>query len=68
MTEEDKEWLRETFPQYKQAVLRGVNLDAYAKAEVIMIGKSSKPNCSCSYSSYKQKIEGYYDKWLKENI
>ena len=67
MSEQDIKWLKETFPEYKKAVLRGVNLDAYAKAEMLIMGKSSKPECSCSYNAYKQKIEGYYYRWLKEN-
>lgn len=67
MNKKDKKWLTETFPEFKNKVLRGVNLDAYAKAEMLIVGKSSTPNCTCSYNSYKQKIDGYYDKWLSKN-
>ena len=68
MTEEDIKWLTQTFPEFKNKVLRGVNLDAYSKAEMLIMGKSSKPECSCSYNAYKQKIDGYYDKWVKQNM
>jgi len=66
MSEEDIKWLKEVFPQFQNKVLRGVNLDAYAKAELIILGKSSKPECSCSYNNYKQKVDSYYEKWEKK--
>lgn len=67
MSSKDIKWLTEIFPEYKNKVLRGVNLDAYSKAEMLIMGKSSKPECSCSYNSYKLKIDSFHDRWVKQN-
>jgi len=65
---EDKEWLLQVFPKFKNTVLRGVNLEAYTKAETIITGRATTPDCSCSYGSYQQKINKLYDKWQEQNM
>lgn len=69
MSREDKEWLLTVFPQYMNQVIRGVNKDAYVKAETIIIGRHSFPNCSCSYTSHQNRINELYKQWItKEKI
>ena len=67
MDEKDREWLLNIFPQYKANVLRGDNKQEYIKAEELISGKVSIPNCGCQYHSYQAKINGLHDEWLKLN-
>jgi len=67
LAEEDKTWMLTTFPKFRGLVLRGVNLDAYEKAEFLMTGERTVPDCSCSYNSYQIKINALYEKWVGQN-
>lgn len=63
---EEKDWLLKVFPKFMNQVIRGVNKDAYIKAETIINGRASFPNCSCSYTSYQNRINQLYSEWLKK--
>jgi len=67
LTLEEKGWLLAVFPTYTDKVLRGVNVDAYSKAERLMLGESNVPECSCSYNSYQSRVNSLYKKWLENN-
>lgn len=67
MDENTKFWLINIFPQYMAQVLRGVNIDAYKKAEELISGKVTVPSCGCQYHSYQHKVNQLYDEWLKLN-
>ena len=67
MNKEDKDWLKTVFPQYMRQVIRGVNKDAYEKAERLITGKVTMPDCSCSYTAHQNKINVIYEEWLKIN-
>lgn len=64
---EDKDWLLNVFPQYMGQVIRGVNVDAYKRAETIFTGRDTFPDCSCAYGSYQNRINGLYREWQKQN-
>ena len=68
MDEKEKNWLKDIFPQYMAEVLRGVNIDAYKKAEQLISGRITTPDCGCQFHSYQAKVNQLYDEWLKENM
>lgn len=58
----------EKLKEFKQNIgrtLRGEVLHEYIEIEKILSGKSTKPNCSCSYRSWAEKVEVLYHKWEK---
>lgn len=69
MSSEDKEWLITVFPTLKNKTLRGVILEDYYRAEMLLDGADTikKRGCSCQYRSLKINTESKYEKWLKEN-
>ena len=66
MDENEKQWLMDIFPQYKVTVLRGDNKQQYMKAEQLISGNVTIPECGCQYHSYQNKVNGLHDQWVKE--
>jgi len=67
MSEQDKDWLLNTFPQHFDRTLRKETLAAYLKAEMILMGYSKIKNrdCSCQYRSLKNVVDTKYKEWQK---
>ena len=57
-------WLLNDFPKYKGKTLRGDVKDAYTKAETLLDGRVTLPDCSCQYGSYQNKINKLYEQWV----
>ncbi len=51
------------FKQYIGRTMRGEVLSEYIEIEKILSGKSTKPNCSCSYRGWAERVNGLYSKW-----
>jgi|TARA_R100001463_G_scaffold4525_5_gene16791 hypothetical protein len=58
------EWLLNDFPKYQGKTLRSDVKDAYTKAETIISGVVTLPDCDCQYGSYQNKINKLYEQWL----
>ena len=62
MSSEDKKWLLEEFSQYENRTMKGEVLDAYHRAEMILLERTSirKRTCSCEYGSLKRNVDRLY--------
>lgn len=67
MSEEDKIWLKEEFPKSIKRILRGPEVNAYYKAEMLLNGWTAirRRGCSCELGGMKQAVEQAYKKWLQ---
>lgn len=68
MDENEKDWLKNIFPQYMAEVLRGTNIQEYKRAEQLISGQVTAPDCGCQYHSYQAKVNQLYDEWRKLNM
>lgn len=68
MDEQDKNWLKDIFPQYMTTVLRGTNIQEYKRAEQLISGQLTVPDCGCQFHAYQAKINQLYDEWRKLNM
>jgi hypothetical protein len=67
MDNKNTEWLSNIFPQYMAHKLRGDNIKEYKKAEELITGKVTAPDCGCAYHSYQSKVNQLYNTWVKRN-
>lgn len=67
MSEEDKKWLKQEFPKNIKGIIRGPQIEAYYKAEMLLNGsnKINKRGCSCQLGSMKKSVEDKYNRWLQ---
>ena len=67
MSNEDREWLLNEFPQYlNKSLIRGVEKH-YMRAEMLLNGwdQIKKRSCSCQFRSLKEGVVKSYNKWLQ---
>ena len=67
MKDEDKDWLLNTFSQYRGRTIRGEVLTAFYRAEMLLNGWSQikKRSCSCQLRSLADGVDKLHDKWLQ---
>ena len=66
LTKQEKEWLVDLFPLSMGRVLRGNIKQDYLKAEFLLLGTQTLPDCDCQNEGYKRKIERSYREWIKK--
>jgi len=67
MSNEDREWLLNEFPQYlNKSLIRGVE-NYYYRAEMLLNGwdQIKKRSCSCQFRSLKDTVIRKYNSWLQ---
>lgn len=69
MSDKDRDWLIQNFPNYVGRTLRGDVLTAYLEAERIILNREQhrKVTCNCQLRDIARSINELYNKWLKEN-
>ena len=69
MSEQDKKWLEEEFPQHYGKTIKGATYHAYLEAERILKGRAEQTprGCSCRYNSLGIEVNNSYSKWLQSN-
>lgn len=69
MNLDDKTWLRNTFPEYKDRTLKGEVLEAYYRAEKVLSGWESikRRGCGCELRGLANTVNMLYDNWLNSN-
>lgn len=60
----NKRWLLDVFPTYQGKTLRGDVKEAYLKAEKLISGRETMPDCDCQYGGYQIKIDKLYEQWV----
>jgi len=66
MNKEDRRWLIGEFPDFQGNVIKGATKNAYMKAELLITGTASAPDCNCGNNRWAAKIDKLYSEWLKE--
>ncbi len=69
MSENDRDWLVNNFPNYIGRTLRGDVLHAYLEAERIILNREKHRvvSCSCQLRDIATTINELYSKWQREN-
>lgn len=68
MTQLNKDWLKNSFPQYyKQQIIDNNKIEAYYKAEMLLNGWEhiQRRGCKCEYSNFIKQVNNSYDLWVE---
>jgi len=65
----EKQFLLNTFPEFKGRTLKGQVLAHYYEAERILNGWESikRRNCSCNLGSMAREVDKKHNTWLENN-